>query len=357
MKPSRVANTAALDVGGANIKAAHASGITVSRRFEVWRDPTGLAAEIACVLQTLPSFERLGVTLTAEICDCFETKREGVGAVLDAAARALNSVRPHSSIQVWLGDGRLVALEDAMEAPLNAAAANWRALAEYAAVLAGDGPGIIADMGSTTTDLVPCLDGRAVPMARTDTERLRHRELVYTGLRRTPVHAVTPVLPYRDHEIPAIPELFATTADVHLIGGNIAEDEGDTSTADGRPLTREASRDRLARSVGADRETFTFGDAECLSRAVLHAQKRTIRDAAIEAARSLPGPPEAVVVSGEGERFLNEILSALWPDSRRIALSSILGPNGSEAACAVALAQIMADGRAERTDELSGWMS
>lgn len=337
-----VANGAALDIGGANVKAAHARGSALSRRFEVWREPAGLERVLVSVLRSLPPFERLGVTLTAELCDCFETRREGVRAVLGAAARALESQRPGTVMRVWLRSGRLVTLEEAMEKALEAAAANWRALAEYGASIAGEGPAVIADMGSTTTDLVPCLDGRVRAAALTDSGRLFHGELVYTGMRRSPVYAVAPILPYRDHEIPAIPELFATTADVHLIAGTVPEDDGDRSTADGRPLTREASRNRLARTVGADRESFTHADASRLARAVRDAQARVIREAAVSVARRLPGPPVTIVISGEGERFLDEILSVLWPGARRILLSSILGVRASQSACAVALAALVA---------------
>jgi len=80
------------------------------------------------------------------------------------------------------------------------AAANWLALATYAGRLAPRGPAVLLDVGSTTTDVIPLQDGTPVPRGRTDPERLESKELVYTGVRRTPLvkprfyvqHAVTP---------------------------------------------------------------------------------------------------------------------------------------------------------------------
>ena len=52
---------------------------------------------------------------------------------------------------------------------------------------------MIVDIGSTTTDLVPLLDGIPGPSARTDPERLKAGELIYAGIRRTPRRAAMPL--------------------------------------------------------------------------------------------------------------------------------------------------------------------
>src|SRR5262249_57821554 len=93
-------------------------------------------------------------------------------------------------VRVWLAEGRLVDLLEARREPLLAAAANWLALATFAGRLVPEGPAVLIDAGSTTTDLVPLHDGRPVPQGRTDAERLACGELVYSGVRRTPVCAL-----------------------------------------------------------------------------------------------------------------------------------------------------------------------
>ena len=70
------------------------------------------------------------------------------------------------------------------------------------------GPVMLLDIGTTTTDIVPILNGRPDPRGHTDFDRLHVGELVYTGWRRTPVCALL-------HGLAA--EVFATTHDCCLI--------------------------------------------------------------------------------------------------------------------------------------------
>src|SRR5205085_10035094 len=136
-------------------------------------------------------------------------------------------------------DGRFVNTTQARRDHLKTAGANWLAAATYAGRSATDGGAILIDVGSTTTDIIPIWNGVPCPAARTDWERLKSRELVYTGVRRTPVCALT------DGDGAA--ELFATTLDVYLILGKIPEDSTNLDTADGRPATIDLAHARLAR--------------------------------------------------------------------------------------------------------------
>ena len=112
-------------------------------------------------------------------------------------------------------------------------------------------------------------------------------------------------------------EIFASTLDVYLTLGNIESNPSDLSTADGRPATIEAARDRMARMVGADRDGFSTQDA--LEFCV--AADRRLLDRLAQAARlaAVPtiGHVTAAVVAGSGE-FLR----------RRLA-SDLLEPDGS----------------------------
>ncbi|MBI4585566.1 MAG: H4MPT-linked C1 transfer pathway protein [Planctomycetes bacterium] len=333
---------AALDIGGANLKAARSDGASFSLPFEVWRAPAGLAGALAEVLRRLSPFEHLAVTTTAELCDCFETKRQGVLAILEAVEKAVGEAAPRPAISVWRTDGRFAPLEAARADPLPAAAANWLALATYAGRLAPRGEALLADLGSTTLDLIPLLDGRPEPRGRTDSERLIAGELVYTGARRTPVFAVARELPYRGASCPAIPELFATMADVYVLLGDLPEEPENRRTADGRPLTRERCLERLARVIGADRESFTAAEALAAAREAARAQLRKI-SAALQKLEALRGrPPGAAVISGEGEFVLRRALASAWPRCERISLEERLGPEGSRAACACSLLHLLA---------------
>src|SRR6185369_14920618 len=132
---------------------------------------------------------------------------------------------------------------------------------------------LLLDIGSTTTDIIPLLDGNPCPRGRTDVERLQFGELVYTGVRRTPLCTVAPVIPFRDTPCPVAAELFATMLDVYLLLGDIPENAVDCHTANGRPATKSAAHDRLARMLCCDREEFTRDDAEFAARSFAEAQQ------------------------------------------------------------------------------------
>ena len=78
------------DVGGANLKAARvscdrASAPTVlTIPFPLWREPGRLSAVLAEAASRLGAADAMAVTMTAELADCFATKREGVAFVLKA---------------------------------------------------------------------------------------------------------------------------------------------------------------------------------------------------------------------------------------------------------------------------------
>jgi probable H4MPT-linked C1 transfer pathway protein len=323
-------NVLGLDVGGANLKAAHVSGVACLRAFELWKNPAGLSAALKQLLQELPPFDLLAVTMTGELCDCFATKRAGVCSILEAVTLAAGPV----PIRVWRTDRCFVDDETARSTPLQAAAANWLALATFAGRFAPHGPAILIDLGSTTTDIVPLLDGQPIPDGRTDVERLRTQELVYTGVRRTPVCAL------QSEGLAA--ELFATTLDVHLVLGHLPEDAADHHTADGRPATRAAAHARLARMLGADMESCSLDETHLLAQRTWKRQSSLIGAALNHVAARLPLLPQTLILSGSGEFLLPAILDAhaRFARARTVSLSAQLGPVLSTTACAYAVAML-----------------
>lgn len=332
----------ALDVGGANIKAAHSSGRTLSIPFEVWKRPEDLSAAISRAVPALPPSSHLALTMTAELCDCFPTKAVGVTAILDAVVEAA----PDREIRVWCVDERLHTIEEVRRRPLPAAAANWLALATVCARMIPEERGVLIDVGSTTTDLIALNHGRPVPIGRTDSQRLQSGELVYAGVRRTPLCALATELEHRGKPTGLAAELFASTLDVYLALGEIAPDPNDLSTADGRPATAAAARERLARMVGEDRDAFAMEDARNLAAAA----DRALTDRLFECARrvlaSQIGEPEYLIVAGSGEFLARRLAERLkGPNGRIVSLTDQWGEIGSSAACAYALA-VLAAGRA-----------
>lgn len=329
-----------VDVGGANLKAAHADGQAQSSSFAVWKEPDRLGEAITELASRFPPFDRVAATMTAELCDCYATKREGVLSITRALARAFDP-RP---VLYWGTDGRFHDVETIRGQPLLAAASNWVALATVAARLVGDAPGLLIDVGGTTTDLIPLQGGRVVAQGRTDLERLRTGELVYAGVTRSPICALARELPFQGEPTGLAAELFATTKDVYLLLGDVPPNAADVSTADGLPATPDAALNRLARMVGADRETCSRADAEALAGAV----DRVLTDRLVEAARRVCratiGAPGAVVTGGEGEFLARRAASAFVGDGGVVqSLANLWGRNASDAACAYALVELVSD--------------
>ncbi len=323
-----------LDVGGANIKAAHEGGMARAIPFELWKRPDDLPNALATLFALFPRFDRLALTMTAELCDCYETKAEGVVSVLDAVVSASDG-RP---VCVWTIDASFRDVSAIRDRPALAAASNWLALAEVAARLIPEGPSLLIDIGSTTADLIPMADGRARAIGRTDTVRLATGELVYAGVRRTPVCALATELRLRGVATGVAAELFASTLDVYLTLGDTPPDPNDLSTADGRPATREAARDRLARMVGADRDGFSPDDALALARSADEALLARLESAARRACDASVGPARAVVVAGSGEFLARRLAHRLiGPDAPIVSLRDAWGPVTSIAAPAHAL--------------------
>jgi probable H4MPT-linked C1 transfer pathway protein len=316
-----------LDIGGANLKAAHSGGNVRIQVFPLWKHPRELTEVLRQLVDSMPAADVLAVTMTGELCDCFDSKRQGVLAILDA----VSAVAGNRSIRVWTISDGFVDLATARERPLQVAAANWLALATFAGRLVPAGTGLVIDVGSTTTDIIPIVGGRPAPKGFTDPDRLRSLELVYTGVRRTPLCAVLGA--------GVAAEFFATTLDVNVVLEQMAEDPLDTNTADGRPATRAAAHARLARMLCADAETMSLQETLKLAERALLRQVYQLTMAFDHAARNLPEPPRTVVLAGEGEFLARLVLGQQnsFRNGKVISLAETLGPEKSMAACAYAL--------------------
>jgi probable H4MPT-linked C1 transfer pathway protein len=327
-----------LDIGGANLKAADAEGVALTRPFAVWKAPQNLAAEIGRLLASFATPDAIALTMTAELADCYRTKREGVAAIIASVEQAAGAIPVH----VWQTNCRFVTPNEARESPMLVAAANWYALATFVGRIAPAGPSLLIDIGTTTTDLIPLIDGVPTPVGRTDRGRLQSGELVYTGVKRTPVCAVVGHVPYRGRDCPVAAELFATMLDVYLALGDLPEDPDDTETADGRPATCAAARDRLARSLCCDATEFDEAEVQEMARATAAAQRRQIARA-LEAVLTAQGRlPDRLLLSGAGTFLAEQTVAEIGvlAEVERIRLSDRFGPPIAEAACAFALAQL-----------------
>jgi hypothetical protein len=328
-----------LDIGGANLKAASADGGAVSSPFAIWRDPEGLTDALHDLLAKLPAAKTLAVTMTAELADCFRTKAEGVDRILTA----VEQIAGDRTVRVWSTAGRFVSPAESRREPMHVAAANWHALATWAGRrFAPRGWGLLVDIGSTTTDIIPLHDGVPSSIGMTDGDRLLTDELVYSGVRRTPLCAVLSEVGFRGRSSRVAAELFATTLDVYLTLGDIADAPDDCQTANGRPATRVEAWHRLARMLCRDANEFTEADAVDVARRFATAQQAEIGRALDAFLTRLDGTIDTVIVSGSGSFLARRVLAAepRLRTARFVSLDAELNPGLAEAACAFAVANL-----------------
>lgn len=325
------------DIGGANLKAATSDGRCASRPFAIWKTPEALAAELRALEIQLPGAGEIAVTMTAELADCYETKAEGVARIL-AAVQEVAGSRP---VHVWLTTGKFVTPAAAIARPLEAAASNWEALATWVADWTSNHPALLIDIGTTTTDLIPIDVGRPSSIGLTDATRMMAGELVYTGVRRTPLCAVAESVPFQGTMCPLAAEWFATTLDVWLWLGMIQEDTEDTETANGRPATRLAAHDRLARQLCCDRLELDAAAATVMATFLADRQVAQI-SAALDRVLVDREPRQAVIVSGSGSFLARRIVEAYprLPGVKIVDLSEKLNGELATAACAYAVATL-----------------
>jgi len=329
------------DVGGANVKAARigedgqSEPKVFERPFTLWREPHRLPVVLAEAADQLGGARTMAVTMTAELADCFATKREGVVFVLDAFRTAFPDVQPW----VYGVDGRFRSAAAARRRPHKVAAANWMASATLVARTFPDA--LFLDVGSTTTDVIPIVAGRVAARGRTDPARLRTGELVYTGALRTPVCAIVRSVPLRGRRCRVAAEHFAVVADVHLWLGRIEEGDYTCETPDGRGRGRSEAGARLARVVCADLEMLGPGDITAIAEHVARAQVRQIAGGVRQVMRRLGSAcPRVAVLAGQGTFLARAAAEEVGLATRDLA--DEIGSAAARSAPAAAVAYLLA---------------
>lgn len=328
-----------LDIGGANLKAAtpNPGGRGVSVPFALWKQPDRLPAALAELIRQFDGVEEFAVTMTGELCDCFETKEAGVNAIVTAVLNVSRSW----PVRFWSTDGCFLDSNQARARWNEVAAANWHALATFAGGYLRQGTCVLVDVGSTTTDVIPILDGTPWTHGRTDTERLRNLELVYTGVKRTPLCALLP-----PGETCA--EFFATSLDAHLLLGHIPEDPTDCDTADGRAATVRGAHNRIAHMLGGDRTTVHETETRRLAAVAADTQFQLVLKAVEQQTRRAVGllsesvgTRRVAVTSGSGEFLARRAVDTMGRNFQEvISLNDRLGPGLSGCAPAFAVATL-----------------
>lgn len=336
-----------LDIGGVNVKAArlerrqgaHDTVKTASRPFEIWRGPELLAHVLGELGNELdaPSCRGLALTMTAELSDAFRTKREGVTFICKAVREALPEP-PAKALD--LSDCTWADLSEAYKRPLDFAANNWPASAKLAARRHHNA--VLMDVGSTTTDIIPIVDGRVAAHGRTDPQRLARGELVYSGALRTNPDTLAHAVPLRGQPCRLAAERFTIMADAHLLLGNIGPSDYTCPTPDGRGRSPKEAADRLARLVCADSEELAWGEIMRIARYLHERQLHVLAGALMQVLSGLDaeGSPK-LLAAGSGAFLVRELGARLNMPVQDFP--SGVGPEAAVVLPAFAAASLLAD--------------
>lgn len=240
------------DIGGAHLKLAivNSSG-RISKVIQfpspLWLGLHHLDQAIADAAEHLPAGNNIqhAITMTAELADIFESRRTGVVKIVSRFTKRFGD-----HIKVYAGQSGFLNPSSVEKHVEEISSANWYAPASYAARKLDNG--VLIDIGSTTTDIIPFQSGRCSQRGNTDQERMQYNELVYTGIIRTPVMAIVNRVPYKGEWQSVAAECFSTMADVYRLTGELNEDDDMMVPADGAEKTTGASIKRLARMMGTD---------------------------------------------------------------------------------------------------------
>jgi (4-(4-[2-(gamma-L-glutamylamino)ethyl]phenoxymethyl)furan-2-yl)methanamine synthase len=290
------------DIGGAHLKLAVVEdGVVVAARLlpcATWRGVAELRQAMMAALDGMPQAARHAVTMTGELADAFADRPTGVAAILDLLAECV----PAERIAVYGVAGEYLSVAAARAQPDRVASANWHASALHLAQRLTDG--LLIDIGSTTTDIVPLRHARVASRGQTDAERLATGELVYTGVARTPLAAMARRIPFAGRSTAVMGEFFATSADAHRLAGTLPDGADLHPAADNRGKTLADSRARIARMVGMDAAAAPDEAWRGLAAAFLRRQINQIEEAVDLVLSCADLPPDAPLVGAGTGRFI-----------------------------------------------------
>ena len=326
------------DIGGAHLKAVlldAKGGVMDALQIAcpLWRGINELNLAITKVLtafnlkpHTHHTVLRHAITMTGELVDAFENRNAGVRAIADLVDQQLSR-----AALFYAGHLGFVRHADVHQFTNHIASANWHASASAVANQIKTPTGTNAlwlDIGSTTTDIIAIennkisnigLDGAVV----CDAYRLQVDSLVYTGVVRTPVMALSQKLPFFDGddfrgknsiEVNVMAEYFATMADVYRLTGELASTDDLSETADGKGKTQLESARRLARMIGQDVDNNQDVDNSLekwiqLAFACKSLQVEQIKQAMLK----LLKPNMTIIVAGAGSFLMPFLAERLHP--------------------------------------------
>ena len=183
-------------------------------------------------------------TMSAEMCDCFESRKQGVRYIIDKIKKT------KISSSVFTKDGFIDVKKSNLLNTDDIGSYNWFASALYLSNYYDNA--IAIDLGSTTCDFILLKDGKILNQRLSDLSGIQNKELLYTGCSRTPLFSLMNNINYKNRAYSIIPENFSTMADVYIILEKLCHKDIYSKSADGLDYSVINSYKRVSRSFGFD---------------------------------------------------------------------------------------------------------
>ena len=236
-----------IDIGGAHLKIVGLNFkkeiiIVTKKKCPIWKGINYLDREIEELNQLGNKNTICGITMTAELCDNFKGRKDGVKKII-------NSTKNLNFKKLFFTNDEYNQFKKKPNHS-EVSSMNWLATAKFVSKKINNG--LIIDFGSTTTDLILIENKKIKNKYYNDLDRIINSELIYSGFTRTPLAGIANEVKYNNRKYSLIPEFFSNTADMYRIIQNSSENLDLYNTADGRSKSKKNSYKRVARNFGFD---------------------------------------------------------------------------------------------------------
>jgi hypothetical protein len=334
-----------IDIGGANTKISSSDGSFIrSYYLPLWEKSLYLYDLLVDLKEEIKEkeieIEDLGVVMTGELSDCFDDKEGGVRYIYNTVKSVFDDAKFLTGRFPEANDECIFKRE--IDEAIHFSSKNWIA----SSILIGSlyKNAIFLDIGSTTTDIIPIVNGRPVA-GITDIERLKQGELIYSGILRTNIVHILPKVIIDDSTsvnrhttCPTSSELFSITADVYSVLGDISSEDYTCETPNlGNKKDVKSSMERIARVVCCDLKELGEKNVISIAKQVKERQIIDIIDSILKMNERYR--LNKIVTAGVGEFLAEEVADRL--DMECISISSIYGKDVSSVFPAYAVAKLL----------------
>ena len=236
-----------VDIGGAHLKIVgldREKNVVLASQIKcpVWKGTNHIEKNFNIIKKIAPR-AILGITMTAELCDNFSNRDQGVKEIINITKKIKN-------VKYFFTSKKKKYFEKVPNYR-SISSMNWLATSRFMEKKISDG--LVVDFGSTTTDLTLIKNYRCKNQYTNDFSRINNAELIYTGLTRTPIMALAEIVNINKKlKVNIIPELFSNTSDLYRVLGILPINVDLYESLDGRNKSKINCFKRLSRNFGLD---------------------------------------------------------------------------------------------------------